>query len=144
METLIVHGGRQSMPYSYDNNKQGFLKYSEATLSFDYPRNWTEGGAEVLSLWFYGNPANFPAPMYVAVADANGPTEEVVYHENPYAALTGTWTEWIIDLQDFADQGVDLTDISSISIGFGHRNNPQPAGSGRIFFDDIRLYRLLP
>jgi hypothetical protein len=41
----------------------------------------------------------------------------------------------------FADHGVDLTDVDTISIGFGDRNNPQPGGSGCVFFNDIRLYR---
>ena len=143
METDIVHGGRQSIPYSYNNDKPGYFKYSEATLTLDHPRNWTKEGIEVLSLWFYGDPANAPEPMYVAVANANGPTA-VVYHDNPDAALIRTWTEWTIDLQDFADQGVNLTDVDSIAIGFGDRNNPQPGGSGGMLFDDIRLYLLLP
>ena len=144
METVIVHSGRQSMPYSYDNDKQGFAKYSEAEKTLIYPRDWTEESVEVLSLWIYGDPVNAPEPMYVAVADSNGPTAVVVYHDNPDAALIHTWTEWTIDLQDFADQGVNLTDVNSITIGFCDRTNLQPGGSGRMYFDDIRLYRLLP
>jgi len=34
-----------------------------------------------------------------------------------------------------------LTDVSKLSIGFGDKENPQPGGSGTMFFDDIRLYR---
>jgi hypothetical protein len=141
METVIVHGGRQSLPYFYDNNKQGYSNYSEATLTLDHPRDWKKEGIEVLSLWFYGDPANTPEPMYVAVANANGQTAVVLYHDNPNSVLMCTWTEWTIDLQDFNDQGVNLTDVNSIAIGFGYRKNPQPGGSGRIYFDDIRLCR---
>jgi hypothetical protein len=61
-------------------------------------------------------------------------------HNDPAAATIDTWTEWIIPLQAFADQGVDLADVDNISIGIGDRNNPQPGGSGKMFFDDIRLY----
>jgi len=64
-----------------------------------------------------------------------------VYHDNPDAATIERPAEWTIDLQLFADQGVDLTDVDTISIGFGDRNNPQPGGSGQVHFDDIRLYR---
>ncbi|MFH1719124.1 MAG: LamG domain-containing protein, partial [Planctomycetota bacterium] len=53
-EQTIVHGGVQSMPYSYDNN----LKTSEATLTLVYPRDWTEEGVAKLSLWFIGNSGN--------------------------------------------------------------------------------------
>ncbi len=135
-----VHGGRQSMPYYYDNNKPDKFKYSEATLTLTYPRDWTEQGVGVLSLWFYGDPDNAPEPMYVAVANANGPAA-VVYHNNPDAVKIKTWTEWTIDLQAFTNRGVDLTNIDTLSIGFGDRSNPQPGGSGKMYFDDIRLYR---
>ena len=142
-EETIVHSGNQAMPYEYYNNKQGYFKYSEATLTLSYPRDWTEVGVGILSLWFYGDSSNAPEPMYVAVANADSPTA-VVYHDNPNAVQIKAWTEWIIDLQEFDDQGVNLTDVDTISIGFGDRNNPQPGGSGRMYFDDIRLYRPRP
>ncbi|MCP4610899.1 MAG: hypothetical protein GY845_19505, partial [Planctomycetes bacterium] len=49
-------------------------------------------------------------------------------------------TQWDIDLQAFADQGVNLANVNTISLGFGDKNNPQAGGSGMVFFDDIRLY----
>ena len=57
-EETIVHGGSQSMPLSYDNNKQGFSKYSEAEHTLTGQRDWTEAGVANLSLWFRGNPAS--------------------------------------------------------------------------------------
>ncbi|HCO95537.1 MAG TPA: hypothetical protein DIU00_16580, partial [Phycisphaerales bacterium] len=67
----------------------------------------------------------------------------VVVHDNPDAVQIDTWTEWVIPLQSFADQGVDLADVDKIAIGFGTRGNLTiPGGSGRVLFDDIRLYRL--
>ena len=136
----IVHGGNQSMPYFYDNN----LRTSEATANITnlpIDQDWTREGVGILSLWFYGNPANAPEPMYVALADATGAAAVVYYDDNPYAVLIDAWTQWTIDLQEFADQGVHLAGINTISIGFGDRNNPQPGGRGLMFFDDIRLYR---
>jgi hypothetical protein len=138
-ERTIVHGGFQSMPYFYDNT--GTALYSEATRKFSPAQDWTEQGVGVLSLWFYGDPNNTPEPMYVGIANANGPTV-VVYHDNPDETLIETWTEWTIDLQEFATQGVNLTNVNSISIGFGDKNSPPTGGSGLVFFDDIRLYRL--
>jgi len=136
-----VHGGAQSMDLYYDNS--GTANYSEATLTLTYPRDWTEEGVGVLSLWFYGDLDNAAEPMYVAVANANGSTA-VVYHDSPNTTQITTWREWRIDLQAFADQGVDLTNIDTISIGFGDKDNPQAAGSGLMFFDDIRLYPPAP
>lgn len=130
VEVDVVHGGRQSMPYFFNNN----FKYSEATLPLNPPQDWTEHGLTTLLLWFYGDPGNTPERMYLAI---NGGA--VVYHDNPDIAQIDTWTEWTIDLQAFADQGVDLTRVNAFAIGFGDKNNLQAGGSGRMFFDDIRV-----
>ena len=137
-----VHSGFQSMQFSYDN----YVGISEATANIDnlaIGQDWTVKGVVVLSLWFSGSSGNTPEPMYVTLANANRSTA-VVYHDNPNAPLLYNWTQWNIDMHEFADQGVDLTNINTISIGFGDKNNPQPGGSGRVFFDDIRLYRPRP
>jgi len=139
-EETIVHGGRQSMPLSYDNNKQGYSKYSEAELTLSHPRDWTEKEHSVFSLWFHGDSSNAPERMYVAISNSTG-VPAVVYHEDTSAAKKATWTEWIIPLQTFADQGIILTDVDSIAIGLGTRGNlTVPGGSGKIYIDDIRLY----
>jgi hypothetical protein len=84
--------------------------------------------------------SNEAEPMYVTMTDSSG-TTATVYHTNPDATLIDTWTQWNIDLKEFSDAGVVLTDISKVSIGFGDKDNPQPGGSGLVFFDDIHLYR---
>ena len=99
-------------------------------------RDWTEEGVGVLSLWFRGNSDNAAERMYV---NLNGIA--TVYHNDPRAALIEEWTEWTIDLQEFAAQGVNLTNVNTISIGFGDKNNLQAGGTGMVLFDDIRLYR---
>jgi hypothetical protein len=82
---------------------------------------------------------NEAQPMYVTVKDSSG-TSATVYHDDPDASLISTWTQWEIDLKEVGDAGVVLTDVGNLAIGFGDRDNPQ-AGSGLVFFDDIRLYR---
>jgi len=134
VETTIVHGGSQSMPLFYENS----FKYSEVTMTLT-KRDWTEEGVGVLTLWLYGDASNAAERMYVAL---NG--SAVVYHDNPNAAQIATWTQWTIDLQEFADQGVNLANVNTITIGFGDKNNLQAGGSGMVFFDDIRLYRPAP
>jgi hypothetical protein len=92
---------------------------------------WTDQDIGMLS--------NEAEPMYVAV---NG--NAVVYHDDPNAPLIDTWTEWNINLKEFADQGINLANVDKIAIGFGDRNNPQAGGSGTMYIDDIRLYRPAP
>jgi len=140
-EQNIVHGGAQSMPYFYNNSGPAY--YSEATLPLTFPRDWTEEGVKILTLWFYGDLVNVAEPMYVAVANATGPTA-VVYHDDPEAVTKSGWTQWNIDLEEISNAGVSLTDVDRFAIGFGDRNNPQIGGSGKVYIDDIRLYRPPP
>jgi len=140
-EETIVHGGGKSMPVTYDNNKQGYSKYSEVEHTLTDQRDWTEEGVVELSLWFHGDLNNSAEPLYVAVSNIAG-TPAVVVHDDPAAATIDTWTEWIIPLQAFADQGIVLTNVDRIAIGLGTKGNMTiPGGSGKMFFDDIRLYR---
>jgi hypothetical protein len=120
------------MPYSYDNN----FKTSQATLTLSSLRDWTTEGVGILSLWFKGESLNTPEPMHVAL---NG--NALVYHDDPAATQIGVWAEWTIDLQQFADRGVDLTNVTSITIGFGTPGTMTAGGAGNMLFDDIRLYR---
>lgn len=56
-ETHVIHGGRQSMPFEYNNVKTPY--YSEAQRTFDPVQNWTTNNANTLVLYFQGFPAGF-------------------------------------------------------------------------------------
>jgi hypothetical protein len=131
-EQTIVHGGEQSMPLFYDNN----FKYSEAKRTLSPPQDWTKNGVKALLLNFYGDPNNAVEQMYVKV---NG--SKVVYDGDPADIKQASWTRWNIDL---ASLGVDLANVTTLAIGFGDEANPAAGGSGVVYFDDIRLYRLVP
>jgi hypothetical protein len=136
------HGGAQAMPFFYDNNQQQVANYSEAEMTLTVSRDWTEEGVAELSLWFNGDPANSAERLYVAVSNAAG-QPVVVYHEDPSATQIDGWTEWVIPLQTFADQGIDLTNVDKIALGIGTRGNTTvPGGAGKMLFDDIILYQL--
>jgi hypothetical protein len=130
-EQSIVHGGNQSMPFAYDNAPGK----SEATLTLTSNRNWTINGVDTLTIWYRGSSSNAAEPMYVALNDS-----AVVTHDNPEATQKPSWTDWNIDLQAFADQGVNLSNVTSVTLGFGNRANPTAGGTGMMYFDDIRLY----
>jgi hypothetical protein len=57
-EETTVHGGDQSMPVSYNNNKQGYAGYSEVEYALTHQRGRTERGVTELSLWFRGCPVS--------------------------------------------------------------------------------------
>ncbi len=134
-EQTIVHSGNQSMPFAYDNA----VGKSEATLTLTANSDWTVNSVNTLTIWFRGSSSNAAEQMYVVLNNS-----AVVNHDNPDAAQKGSWTEWNINLQAFADLGVNLANLTSITLGLGNRNNPVAGGSGMIYFDDIRLYRPVP
>lgn len=137
-ERTVVHGGRQSMPYVYDIT----IKFAEATLTLDSPRDWTASDVKTLTIWFHGDFLNGAAPIYVAIANMTG-IPAVVSHEDPSATQIHAWTRWDIPLQTFADKGIDLTNVNTITIGIGDKANP-PGGLGKMYFDDIGLHPLPP
>ncbi len=116
-EETIVHGDNQSMPLAYDNNKQGYSKYSEAELTLTAPRDWTEDDVANLTLWFRGLPGSVgsfvegPAGTYTMTGsgtDITGPSDEFHF---AYRMLTGAGSivakvESINNTNDWAKAGV--------------------------------------
>jgi hypothetical protein len=130
-EQTIINSGNQSMPMFYDNSAAA---KSEATLTLTTNRDWTVKGVDTLTIWFRGASANAAEQMYVTL---NGTAR--VDCDIPDAATLTRWTAWKIPLQAFADQGVNLVNVNSITIGL----SPVIGGTGTMYFDDIRLYALI-
>jgi len=127
-EKTTVHGGNQSMKLRFDNAG----KFSQATLTLVFPRDWTAHGVTKLSLWLVGAPGSDPDRIFFAV---NG---NPVYHDDPAATQTPVWLEWVIDLAAFA---TPLTNVNTITIGVGTKGVAGTAGTGAVYIDDIRLVR---
>jgi len=87
-----------------------------------------------------GIASNAAEPLYVAASNSTGQSA-VVVHDDANAATIDAWTEWVIPLQAFADQGINLTNVDRIALGMGTKGNTAAGGSGKMYFDDIRLYR---
>jgi hypothetical protein len=138
-EQTIVHGGTQSMPLSYVS--EAGVTNSEASLMLTAPRDWTQANVAELSLWIRGIPTNAADPLYVSLSNTAG-APAIVAHNDPVAAQKGIWTQWIIPLQAFADQGINLTNVDKIAIGLGTKAGATgTGGTGKMYIDDIRLYR---
>ncbi len=124
----------------YDNSTSPFC--SEADLTYDTAQDWNRGGVKALELWFHGDANNVAEQMYVILEDASGKSAPIA-HGDPNALIQQEWESWQvwnIALQDFYDNGVDLTKVKKLVIGFSG------GGSGIAYIDDIRLYppRCLP
>jgi hypothetical protein len=118
---------------SHNDSATCEAKFSNVTFTGNVTGQWMNQDIGILS--------NDPEPLYVAVSNSTG-VPAVVYNDDPAAAQVDTWTEWVIRLSDFADQGINLTNVDKIAIGLGTRGNTTIAGgSGKMYIDDIRLYR---
>ncbi|MHC4116802.1 MAG: LamG domain-containing protein [Planctomycetota bacterium] len=108
-------------------------KFSNVTITGNVGAQWMSQDVGIL--------ANAAEPFYVALSNANS-TTGVVTNPDAAAAVTDVWTEWQINLSDFADQGVNLADVDKIAIGLGATGDPAAAGgSGTLFIDDITLVK---
>ena len=123
METVIVHGGRQSAPMGYDNTT---ATLSEVTRTFA-AQNWTEYGLKTLGLWFHGAAGN-TGQLYVKVNNA-----KVTYDGDP-ADMQRAWQAWNIELSSF---DTNLQSVTSVAVGV-----EGPGATGDLLLDDIRLYAL--
>ena len=107
--------------------------FSNVTTTGNVTGQWTDQDIGINS--------NDAEPLYVAVSNITG-NPAIVVNDDPAAAQVDTWTEWVIPLSAFSDQGINLTNVDSIAIGLGTRGNMTVAGgSGKMFFDDIRLIK---
>ncbi|MHC4569399.1 MAG: LamG domain-containing protein, partial [Planctomycetota bacterium] len=111
-------------------------KFSNVTTTGNVGAQWMNQDIGIL--------ANAAEPFYVSLSNANG-TTGVVTNSDVNTAVTDVWTEWQIDLSEFANQGVNLADVDKIAVGLGATGNPAAAGgSGTMFIDDIVLLRPAP
>jgi hypothetical protein len=108
-------------------------QFSNVTITGTVGNQWSSQDIGIVS--------NDPEPLYVAISNSTGPAA-VVVNDDPAAANIDTWTEWVIPLSTFADQGINLTNVDRIAIGLGTRDNTTtPGGAGKMYIDDIRLYQ---
>jgi len=118
---------------SHNNNATCTAKFSGVKTAGTVGAQWANQDIGIIS--------NAAEPLYVAISNAAG-QPAVVVHSDPKAATTTTWTEWVIPLSAFADKGINLKNVDRLAIGLGTRGNQTaPGGSGKMYFDDIRLYR---
>jgi hypothetical protein len=118
--TIVNVGSTQSLRFSYDNSSG----QSESTLTLT-GQDWTTGGVQTLSLFFYGQIGN-SGQLYVKINDTK------LVCDGDVADLTQTrWQQWDIDLTSLPG----LKDVTTLTIGVDGAN-----AAGMLYVDDLRLY----
>ncbi|MHC4074988.1 MAG: LamG domain-containing protein [Planctomycetota bacterium] len=118
----------------FDYNDAALPGYSEVSRSYATGQDWTVNDSKALQLFFKGEVGNSAEQMYFSIEDGNGVRATVSYSD-ANDLQRNLWQVWNIDLGDFADAGVQLTDVNEIAVGFR-----DGGGTGTVYFDDIRLY----
>ncbi len=126
-EKTTIHGGKQSMPFRYGQNAAAT---SEVTQTFA-AQDWTYAGIKTLTLFFYGDPNNAAAQLYVKI---NG--TKIAYAGDAGNIQRARWNQWNVDLSAVA--ATTLKGVTSLVIGVSN------SGAGKLLIDDIRLYRVAP
>jgi hypothetical protein len=118
---------------SHNNAATCQAKFSNVKLTGTVGAQWAHQDIGIFS--------NAAERLYVAISNSAG-APAVVYHDDPVATTITTWTEWVVPLQKFADQGVNLKNVDKIALGLGTRGNmTAPGEAGKVYFDDIQLHR---
>ena len=139
-EQKIVHSGKQSMPFEYNNVKTPY--YSEAEQTFPAAEGGGNYDIDTLVLWVHGQITNSPDTLYVALKDTHG-TVGVVSNADPTILTQNKWIEWRIFMPQFMMTGVDIMSVKKLMIGVGNRQKPVKSGTGLIFLDDIHAIKTM-
>lgn len=86
-----------------------------------------------------GDALNSPEPLYVAATDTHGAIAVVGHKDGAQPVGISDWTQWIIPTAAFANKGLDLTQVTALSIGVGDGDDTTPGGPGMLDVDDIWL-----
>ncbi|MBN1765379.1 MAG: LamG domain-containing protein [Sedimentisphaerales bacterium] len=147
-ETDMVIGGAVAMRLSYDNSSSPYISEVSRDCFLTDPNelrcygDWTAYGAQILTLTLHGN-LTFTEDLYVTLESNGGAQTGTVYHDVPLELNQGEhewWRWWYMDLAEFSGQGVDLENVTRMTIGIGNKDAPSAGGAGDIFVDEIRLY----
>ncbi|MCE5184616.1 MAG: LamG domain-containing protein [Planctomycetaceae bacterium] len=132
----------EPLQIAYDNTVSPY--YTEtpfAAAGLACSTDWTRGGNQLLVLDVKGHD-NMADSVYVTLESNNGLQSGTVQYgdERELNQQSYEWSHfWPIDLQEFADQGVVLTNVTKIIVGVGNRIVPAAGGSGTVLIDNIRL-----
>jgi hypothetical protein len=131
-EQANVHGGKQSMPFTYDNTAGVII--SEATRTFEPSQDWTQAGVRTFVLYFYGEPNNAAGQLYLKI---NG--TKIPYNGDAGDLSRRRWNQWNVDLSTLSASTLRAVKTLTIGVGIG-----TTGGAGKLLIDDIRLYRVAP
>jgi hypothetical protein len=125
-EKTVVHGGKQAMPFLYNNTSSAF---SEAARTFDSPQDWTTRGIKSLAIHFAGT-AGSKGQLYLKINNT-----KLVYDGDAADLGRLGWQAWNVNLSAAGN----VSNVRSLTIGV-----EGSGATGKLYIDDIRLYPKAP
>ena len=132
------------MQFDYDNATPAYGNFSETTRSL--VADFTPKDVKALFVSVMGDPCNADEKIYMRISDSSTSVTEYLQirdlaDPNRTATadvnlLNGSWQTAMIDLSSL---GLVLTDIQSMTLGIGDKDNPVATGEGTVYVDDIQL-----
>ncbi|AQQ10159.1 hypothetical protein L21SP3_01987 [Sedimentisphaera cyanobacteriorum] len=123
----VIAENQQSIELKYNN---GIAETSRvlpfSSLSF--------GEGEVITVSFFGElPMNAQLSTTLTDSSSNSAT---VHYSPSLADRANQWKGFDAKLSDFANEGVDITDVQTVTLGI----DATGCGEGSIFLDDLQVY----
>jgi len=141
MNPDYVYEGLKAMKFTYNNNNPPKY-FNEVTRTFDPPQNWAADDIKALTLAFRGENDNVQQPLYLRLEDAIGGSHEDPHDNNNFAVQTEAYRQWDLELSEFANNGVDLSQVKKITIGVGNKaDSSGQTDQDTLYIDYIRLYQ---
>ena len=131
-----------AMQIDYDNTYPPYLtEASASTVSMSCSTDWTRGQNKLLMLDVKGH-AGMNDSIYVTLESNSGAQKATIQYADKKELNQQTYEgfrTWVIKLQDFAALGVNLANVTKITVGVGTKSSPALGGSGTLLVDNIRL-----
>jgi len=143
LETSEVYAGGKAMRLEYQNQYPPY--FTTTTHTFAVPQDWTRAGLAALYLYLRGEEDNYAQKLYVELEDAEVPANShavpAVPEPNAYAVRNESWQEWVIELSEFSDNGVNLAQIKKVIIRVGDGTTSAQPEDDRdmIYIDGIKV-----
>jgi hypothetical protein len=125
-ETVVVRTGKQAMLLSYDNSTASYSEAQASIADLSIGPDWTIGSPKTLVLWVCGDLSNAAGDrLYVKINSTKV--------EYPGSLSVPIWKQWNVDLG-----GINIGNVKTLTIGV------DSDGVGRLYIDEIALYRQAP
>lgn len=123
------------MNYTYDCTAAPYQ--CQAQMIIQPSQDWQYEGWKSIQINFRGQENNALETLFVTLTD--GTVSAMVNHPDTAAVTNHRWQTWDISLTEFIDAGVDLSNVTGLTIGFG--DGAAPGGAGTAYLNDIQLYK---